>query len=565
MTSTDPDVLAFPPGFLWGSATAAYQIEGAAAEDGRTPSIWDIFCHTPGKVTNGDTGDVAADHYHRYRDDVALMGELGTRALPLLRLLVARAARRRHHGQPGGHRLLLAARRRAARRRRLADPHALPLGPAAELEDAGGWTNRDTAYRFAEYAAVMAEALGDRVGTWTTLNEPWCSAFLGYGAGEHAPGTPTPPELFSAAHHLLLGHGLAVPELRRILPAEAKVSITLNPDAVPPATPRASRTRRPPARSTGCTTASGPTRCSRPAIPRTSQIHRGHHRLVVRPGRRPRHHRARRSTCSASTSTTPARSPTPTRVTAAWPSSPAARRASGVDTRTSTPRWAGRSTPTGLHDLLVRLHRDYRRAADHHRERRRVRRRVADDGQVHDADRLSYIQRHLGEVQPRDHRRRRRPRLLRLVADGQLRVGLGLRQALRRHPGRLRHAGAHGQGQRPLLPRRRQRQRGRRASSLDVGGAQRVAGLGGERLVRGCGLQGQQGGAVARGEVVGRLGEPAAGRRREHRRPAVEVGQRRGAGRLQPVRAAVALSSASRWRWATMAARLASWAALTCW
>ncbi|MEU9133549.1 GH1 family beta-glucosidase [Kitasatospora sp. NPDC048540] len=226
----------FPAGFVWGAATAAYQIEGAAALDGRTPSVWDTFSRTAGKVRNGDTGDIAADHYHRYREDVALMAQLG---LGAYRFSLAWPRIR-----PGG--------RGPANRAgldfydRLVDELlAHGIAPVAtlyhwdlpqELEDDGGWTNRDTAYRFAEYAALAAERLGDRIATWTTLNEPWCSAFLGYGSGVHAPGRTDPVAALTAHHHLLLAHGLGTAALRDALPAGAEVSLTLNLAAVRPLT-----------------------------------------------------------------------------------------------------------------------------------------------------------------------------------------------------------------------------------------------------------------------------------------------------------------------------------------
>ncbi|GAA1087872.1 GH1 family beta-glucosidase [Kitasatospora arboriphila] len=226
----------FPAGFVWGAATAAYQIEGAAAEDGRTPSIWDTFSRTPGKVRNGDTGDIAADHYHRYREDVALMASLGLGAYRFS-LAWPRIV-------PGGRGPVNEAG--LAFYDRLVD-ELLEAGVAPvatlyhwdlpqELEDAGGWTNRDTAYRFAEYAQVAAERLGDRIGTWTTLNEPWCSAFLGYGNGIHAPGRTDPAAALTAHHHLLLAHGLGTAALRSALPADAEVSLTLNLAAVRPLT-----------------------------------------------------------------------------------------------------------------------------------------------------------------------------------------------------------------------------------------------------------------------------------------------------------------------------------------
>ncbi|MFF9555980.1 GH1 family beta-glucosidase [Streptomyces albus] len=228
--------LRFPAGFLWGAATAAYQIEGAVGEDGRTPSIWDTFSHTPGATAGGDTGDVACDHYHRYRDDVALMSELG---LGAYRFSVSWS-----RVQPTGRGP--ADRRGLDFYRSLTDELlAAGITPALtlyhwdlpqELEDAGGWPARDTAYRFAEYAGLVAEALDDRVELWTTLNEPWCSAFLGYGSGVHAPGRTDPVDALRAAHHLNLGHGLAVQALRAALPGSAQVTVSLNPAAVRPRT-----------------------------------------------------------------------------------------------------------------------------------------------------------------------------------------------------------------------------------------------------------------------------------------------------------------------------------------
>ncbi|MFJ9724690.1 GH1 family beta-glucosidase [Streptomyces sp. NPDC101209] len=241
MTTTAPHTTpaagaTFPPAFRWGAATAAYQIEGAANEDGRTPSIWDTFSRTPGKVRNGDTGDIAADHYHRMRDDVALMASLG---LTDYRFSVSWP-----RVQPTGRGP--ASQKGLDFYRALAD-ELLSRGirPVLtlyhwdlpqELEDAGGWPERDTAYRFAEYAGLVAGALGDRVQTWTTLNEPWCAAFLGYADGVHAPGRTEPAAALRAAHHLNLGHGLAVGVLRDTVPTSAEVSLTLNLAAVRPLT-----------------------------------------------------------------------------------------------------------------------------------------------------------------------------------------------------------------------------------------------------------------------------------------------------------------------------------------
>ena len=197
-------------------------------EDGRTPSIWDTFSHTPGKVHAGDTGDVATDHYHRYPEDVTLMSRLGLRAY---RFSISWS-----RVQPTGRGP--AVERGLDFYRRLTD-RLLTAGiqPVAtlyhwdlpqELEDRGGWPQRDTAERFGEYAALAAQALGDRVALWTTLNEPWCSAFLGYGSGVHAPGRTDARDALRAAHHLNLGHGRALAALRAELPDGGQATVSLN-------------------------------------------------------------------------------------------------------------------------------------------------------------------------------------------------------------------------------------------------------------------------------------------------------------------------------------------------
>ncbi|MEV7027212.1 beta-glucosidase [Kitasatospora sp. NPDC093558] len=232
----DVSVRDFPAGFLWGAATAAYQIEGAVDVDGRTPSIWDTFSRTPGRTAGGDTGDRATEHYRRYRQDVRLMSELG---LGAYRFSVSWP-----RVQPTGRGP--AVERGLDFYRRLVDElleHGIE--PAVtlyhwdlpqELEDVGGWPARNTAGRFADYAALVADALGDRVRLWTTLNEPWCSAFLGYGSGVHAPGRTDWTAALRAAHHLNLGHGLAVEALRAILPREARIAVSLNLHEVRPLT-----------------------------------------------------------------------------------------------------------------------------------------------------------------------------------------------------------------------------------------------------------------------------------------------------------------------------------------
>ncbi|SDZ43222.1 GH1 family beta-glucosidase [Herbiconiux ginsengi] len=220
--------LKFPPGFVIGSATAAYQIEGAVDEDGRGPSIWDTFSHTPGRVWNGDTGDVADDHYHRWEADLDLMQELG---LESYRFSIAWP-----RIQPTGRGPALPEG--IAFYSRLVDGLiARGITPIATLyhwdlpqalEDEGGWTVRSTALAFAEYARVVGEALGDRIAVWTTLNEPWCSAYLGYGSGAHAPGIASPEAALRAVHHLNLAHGLAIAALREVVTNDPQYSITLN-------------------------------------------------------------------------------------------------------------------------------------------------------------------------------------------------------------------------------------------------------------------------------------------------------------------------------------------------
>jgi beta-glucosidase len=233
MTTGDPDYrdqgLAFPADFVLGSATAAYQVEGAYQEDGRGPSIWDTFSHTPGKTLNGDTGDVADDHYHRMDSDLDLMQRMGLEAyrfsIAWPRIQPSGSGRPNERGIGFYSRLVDGLLARGIRPIATLYHWDLPQG----LEDAGGWPERDTALRFAEYAAIAGAALGDRVAVWTTLNEPWCSAFLGYGSGGHAPGRTSDIGALQAAHHLMLGHGLALKELRHVVSRpETEYSITLN-------------------------------------------------------------------------------------------------------------------------------------------------------------------------------------------------------------------------------------------------------------------------------------------------------------------------------------------------
>jgi len=229
------DMTDLPQGFIWGTATAAYQIEGAAAEDGRTPSIWDTFSHTPGRTVDGDTGDRACDHYHRWAEDVEHLDRLGVGGYRLSLSWSRVQPRGRGPLNPTGvafyTRLLDALRERGIKPYVTLYHWDLPQ----ELEDAGGWVVRETAEAFAAYAGAMARALGDRVEAWTTLNEPWCSAYLGYASGDHAPGRTDPAAALAAAHHLNLAHGLAARAIRDVLP-DAQLSVTLNLHALRAAT-----------------------------------------------------------------------------------------------------------------------------------------------------------------------------------------------------------------------------------------------------------------------------------------------------------------------------------------
>ena len=216
--------LQFPAGFLWGVATASYQVEGAAAVDGRGPSIWDAFCRRPGAVTHGHNGDVACDQYHRYPEDVELMRRLGVGAyrfsLAWPRIFPAGGGTPNPAGFDYYKRLLDELQGAGIAAAVTLYHWDLPLA----LQDAGGWANRDTALRFADYAEHCFRALGDRVDTWFTLNEPYCSAILGYLEGVHAPGIRDRAAAYCAVHHLNLSHGLAVQAYRASTSAAAGVA-----------------------------------------------------------------------------------------------------------------------------------------------------------------------------------------------------------------------------------------------------------------------------------------------------------------------------------------------------
>jgi beta-glucosidase len=217
----------FPDDFLWGSATASYQIEGAVGECGRGASIWDTFSHTPGKTYRGDTGDIACDHYHRLEGDLDLMADLGLRAYRFSvawpRVQPSGSGTPNREGLDFYRRLVDGLRQRDIVPMLTLYHWDLPQA----LEDRGGWTSRETSERFAEYAGIVYEALSEEVGHWITLNEPWVASWMGYGLGVHAPGRRESAAALAATHNLLLGHGLAM-ERMRSAGDDNQLGVTLN-------------------------------------------------------------------------------------------------------------------------------------------------------------------------------------------------------------------------------------------------------------------------------------------------------------------------------------------------
>ncbi|MCB9419482.1 MAG: beta-glucosidase [Ardenticatenaceae bacterium] len=219
--------LQFPDGFIWGVATSAYQIEGSWNEDGRSPSIWDTFAHTPGKTRNGESGDIACDHYHRWPEDLDLMASLGIQAYRFSvswpRILPNGGKQINEKGLDHYDRLVDGLLARGIRPFLTLYHWELPQ----TLQDQGGWPERDTVQHFVDLADVVSRRLGDRVHDWITHNEPWCTSMLSHQVGLHAPGWQDWPAALQAAHHVLLSHGLAVPVIRANAP-EAEVGIAPN-------------------------------------------------------------------------------------------------------------------------------------------------------------------------------------------------------------------------------------------------------------------------------------------------------------------------------------------------
>ena len=478
----------FPSNFLFGAATAAYQIEGAALEGGRRDSIWDAFSRVPGAVINADNGDVACDHYNLYRDDVALMKSMG--------LQTYRFSTSWSRVRPDGGALNLEG---VDFYKRLVD-ELLDAGilpwltlyhwdlPQA-LQERGGWAVRDTADRFTEYALDMHDALGDRVNVWTTLNEPWCSSFLSYTAGLHAPGHYSKSEGMLAAHHLMLGHGQAVRELRA-RDASLNLGITLNltvADPVDPADPVDLDAAR---RIDGQFNRWFLDPIFRAQYPQDifDEIADDALRAAILPGDL--------EVISTPIDTLGVNYYHGEFVGGHAPGGPADRAATrpptGAASRRSPRRRASSGTsgacrarpcswevqPEGLTRLLVRVSEEYAAPAG-------TSLFVTENGaayddepvveggvvRVHD-DRARRLRAPPPGRDPRRGRcRRRRPRILLLVAARQLRVGMGVREAVRYRASRLRHAGALDQGQRPRV---RPHHRGARARREHRDGRDRV-------------------------------------------------------------------------------------------
>lgn len=223
----DHSNLKFPSGFTWGTATASYQIEGAFNEDGRGASIWDTFSRTPGKVVNGDTGDIACDHYHRYLEDIEIMKNLGVDSyrfsIAWPRLFPNGDSTREERGFDFYNRLIDALI--AAGIKPVATLYHWDLPQA--LEDKGGWANRQVVKSFEDYALACAEAFGDRIKTWITLNEPWCTSWLGYSNGVHAPGKKNFKLAIAASHHTALAHAAGLRAIKSVQ-RDARVGLTVN-------------------------------------------------------------------------------------------------------------------------------------------------------------------------------------------------------------------------------------------------------------------------------------------------------------------------------------------------
>ena len=439
-TAPRPDVRPFPRGFVWGAATSSFQIEGGRA--GRGESIWDRFCARPGAIVDGSNGDVACGHDEHAGADVRMMSDLGLGAyrfsISWPRVLPEGVGEVAPAGIGFYDRLvdqLLAAG---------ITPYITLYHwdlPQA-LEDAGGWPERATAYHFAEYADVVAAALGDRVKHWATLNEPFCSAHFGYRTGYMAPGRASVADSFAAAHHLLLGHGLAVERLRDRVP-DAEVGIVLNFTPMHPASDDPAAVAAASAKDTRRTTAGTSSRSPAPAIrSRTRATNAGTAREI---------HDGDLDVIAA-----------PIDVLGVNYYTRAIIEADEHRRRRSEPVTAmgWEVYPDGLAETMRWLHDGFGFPRYLITENGAAMPDEPDaSGFVDDQDRIEYFRGHLAERAPAHRRRHPDRRLLRLEPDGQLRVGVGLHRPLRHRAGRLRHPRAGAEGERPLVRRRRPRQR----------------------------------------------------------------------------------------------------------
>jgi beta-glucosidase len=399
--------MTFPDSFVWGVATSAYQIEGGTDLDGRGASIWDTFCATPGHIRDGSNGATAAGHRHHMPADVALLRELGVDAYRFSIAWPRVQPTGRGRASEGGLDFY----------RSLVD-HLLGAGiepfvtlyhwdlPQA-LEDGGGWPQRETASRFGEYAAIVGGALGDRVRHWTTVNEPWCAAMLGYGSGIHAPGRTDAAAAIRAAHHLLLGHGRAVDALRANVRVNAEIAISLNPYPVV-AAGDSTDDRDAARRVDGVANRlwyDAVLRATYPddvledfqaVMPGLAHIHDGDLQQIARPldalginYYRRYHVRSERGASAAPG-------------TSAWPGSPDIRLLDPDGPKTAG-GWA--VEPDGLREVLDAVTREYAPPPLYvHESGCACRDHVATDGQVHDHDRIRYLDAHLRSAREAMHR-----------------------------------------------------------------------------------------------------------------------------------------------------------------
>ncbi len=432
------DRASFPSDFVWGAATSAYQIEGAVTEDGRGASIWDTFCATPGKIRNGDSGAIACDSYHRYRQDIARMQELGLGAyrfsIAWPRVLPEGRGRVNEAGLDFYDRLvddLLAAGIRP-----FVSLYHWDLPQA--LENAGGWPERATAEAFCEYVETVARRLGDRVGHWLTQNEPYCISWLGYGLGLHAPGRTDFVAAAAAAHHVLLGHGLGVEVLRRESP-DAEVGIVLDSWPVFPASddPRDAAAAREADGFRNRLFFDPVLRASYPA---------GRPRAARRPAAGPQ----RRSRDDLGAARLRRTEPLLADDRQGRRRRPAA---STSPTAAPTTEMGWEIYPDGIYEVLTRLHREYAVPALYVTENGGAFPDVPrHDGRIEDRDRIDYLDAVPRGGRPRHRRRRADPRLLRLVAARQLRVGQRVLEAIRAPLRRLPDARARAEVELLLVP-----------------------------------------------------------------------------------------------------------------